>query len=265
MSVVMASRSPSLPAMFEGKGKKRKASCPLADEGTPAMHGVAKAFRDVNNVVAQLKYLAAKTTSKKKGPKLSLQTLVKLLESELIKYADRRYKLDIVFRALKEAAMAAPVVKVTIVDSATDTELTPHWWVSSEVSKRDKPLTDLHNRRDTRNKRIAGQTTIQTATLTAPKLTTVSADKTYALMTARPASTDSSEETEGKFTIAKRQTKNKPSTNPPRVHDRPEAQKPPAMLVKVKDSQTFEGTLKAIEDAVDPFVLGVEVKKILKT
>lgn len=61
----------------------------------------------MNKSVAQLKYLAAKTTLKIKSPEPSLQTPVKLLENELNKYADQRYELEIVFRALEEAAAAA--------------------------------------------------------------------------------------------------------------------------------------------------------------
>lgn len=41
--------------------------------------------------------------------------------------------------------------------------------------------------------------------------------------------------------------------------------KPPAVLIKVADGGTFEETLRAVQTAVDPEALGVEVKKIVKT
>lgn len=171
-----------------------------------------------------------------------------------MEYKDLRYELDIASRAQEEAA---PAREITTADAATDTDLTPHWWSASDVNEKDVPLADLGRPR---------ARTAETRTKTTSTLLSTPAIKSYASAVGGLAPSDSSEEEVGDdFTVIRRRKKKMPPTNPLRAPVRTRTQKPPAVLVKVKDGQTFEGTLKAIQEAVDPFELGVEVKRISKT
>lgn len=79
-------------------------------------------------------------TTKGKGP--TLTSINGRLCNAIEKYKGIRYDLDIEFRALDEMTVSDPP-KVVMVDSATDTMLTPHWWTASTDEPKDMPLADL--------------------------------------------------------------------------------------------------------------------------
>lgn len=59
-----------------------------------------------------------------------------------------------------------------------------------------------------------------------------------------------------------RRLKHKPTD---RTSGKPKHPKPPAVLVQTADGKSFEDTLKAVKEAVDPSTLGVGVKRICRT
>lgn len=149
-----------------------------------------------------------------------------------------------------------PAAKPVMVDTTTDTDLTPHWWMASGDNVVDMPLADLDRPRDPIK---PGRT--------APSVPTPTrATKTYASAVGGGVSSDSSNDNmEAEFTVVRKKSLRKTQPGPAPRTDRPKPRKPPAVLIKVADGETFEGTLKSVQKAVDPVKLGVDVKKISKT
>lgn len=223
----------------------------------PTDASAALVFKKIIALADQTMKMASTMSPPKKAKGLSLQSLTGRLWNAIMEYKDQRYELDIASRVHERAVQEKEVKKVMSADASTDTDLTPHWWSSSNAIVKDVPLADVGRPR---------VRTTETRKKIASTLPLTPAVKTYASAVGGPASTDSSEgEADGDFSVVRRRKRRMPPTNPPRAPVRPRAQKPPAVLVKVKDGQTFEGTLKKIQEAVNPFELGVDVRRISKT
>lgn len=252
-SADMASRTPSPSTTSEGLVKKRKESSPLTE---PTAASVTLVFRKVINLAEQTKNLAMKMSPIEKGQGPSFQSLTGRLWNAIMEYKDLRYELDIASRAHE----AAPAREVTTVDTATDTDLTPHWWAASTDDVKDVPLADL-GRQPPRTKLPGGRSP-------APRVPG-KIRKTYASAAAKPASVVSSDDdadSDVAFTEVRRKRPRTVSTIPtvrPPVNVK--SSKPPAVLIKVLEGESFEGTLRTVQKAVDPGALGVNVKRISKT
>lgn len=221
--------------------------------GVPAV----EAFGEAITILESLKEVLGKLTPKKKGPESTAQTLVKKLELKLNDYAGIRFELDTAYLAMEKKGTASPAPRPVMVDSSTDTQLTPHWWLSSDIDAKNMPLVDLGRPRNpieiSRNTDFA-------------KRTPVRAVRSYASAVGSHDADPNADNADDGFTLVERRTRQKIMR--PTLAPRPEkttSHKPPAVLIKVADGNTFEGTLKTVQEAVDPAKLGVEVKRIAKT
>lgn len=147
------------------------------------------------------------------------------------------------------------VSKADTKEASTDTDLTPHWWAPSTDDAKDTRMVALdrpHARTPaTRRQATANQTP---------------ATKTYAAAVGRftsPDPTDDGSEA-GYVTVTGRRRRPAPAPGP-RVRDRPRPPKPPAVLIRVAEGKTFDGTLRDVRSAVDPDELGIGVRKLSKT
>lgn len=142
-------------------------------------------------------------------------------------------------------------------ESSTDTDLTPHWWSASTENDKDTPLADLERPR------------ARTATTRRHDAATAGptpATKTYASAVGRSASPDSADDgAEGEYTMVTRRPKILQQKPGPRARDRPRPLKPPAVLIRVAEGETFDSTLRAVRSAVDPGEIGVDIKKVSRT
>lgn len=151
------------------------------------------------------------------------------------------------------------VMKPTMTDAATDTQLTPHWWAASGGRITDMPLAELGSHQDETD-----MTEIPARASRATKKVT----GTYASVVGRCEPESSEESGEAEFTMVERRRRPKQkqaqTSTAPR-ENRPKPNKPPAVLIKVADGETFEDTLKTVRGAVDPKKLGVDVRRVAKT
>lgn len=143
--------------------------------------------------------------------------------------------------------------KPAMIDAATDTQLTPHWWEASRGRITDTSLAELG-----RSQEGIGAMEKPALTSRATKKTT----GTYASAVGRRGFDHLEEDrTEAEFTLVERRRKPRPTQpNAAPREDRPKPGKPPAVLIKVADGETFEETLKSVRGAIDPTKLGVDVK-----
>lgn len=281
----MASRETSPPSTPDGGGKKRKASSPLDDASTTRGRDVAIAFRKLILAAEQIYKTSEKTSPNKNAQwPLTLKKMAGRLWSSLTEYKELRYELDLEFRALEQKvvivpAPEAPTEKPVCTDASTSMEMIPGWW---DLTRNATPV-------------IAGKTGAsgfrrgwlkrqelhdeETDTDTAyPSISAhprekagpnrgQGAPRSYAAAVARNAPETSDTETYFEKVVSRRRRNSAAGARaPPKTETSPRIPlKPPAVIIRLKEGQTFAKTVTAIKTFVSPAELGAPIAKIRAT
>lgn len=243
----MSTRTPSPSVTSDGKGKKRKASSPLAASGTPTQSRVIEAFVDVNKILAKLKRATEKMSPTKKSSEPSIKTLVLLLDNKIQEYGNSLDEALAVAQEEAAVAAAAKGNKPETKEAGTDMALTPEWWVPTRpvsLNGGGRPVEAVHTTRSSKVKQT------KSAAVKAAATTPVrghAGTRSYAGAASQPPPPATTDMEESAFaTVTRKKGAKRPVAQKAAAAPRRLPPKKPAVLIKVPEGASYADTVRAL-------------------